>query len=256
MLGRVLFAAALALTAIPAAATTVTVSFEGTITAGFDYGDLFGLGSGADLTGQTVTTSFTYDTDAGDRDTFSDPDIGSSDELTGGAWYGLPTGAVQSTVTVNGVTIGIEGDFREYASVVNMNGVGALEYYVEDLPIRDPAFGGDSNLFVCQSDPSDIPDSLDEGFTLEGSDLTCEGKTTFKSYDSEIQDVYVSTWFTSTFTAPQLATVPIPAGFGFLAVSLFSLAIPRFMRKNRHDGEVSTPVPRPDLEPAGGGIAS
>jgi hypothetical protein len=92
---------ALVLTLAPACAqaATVTTTVTGSISSGSDYFDFFGLGAGADLTGEAFEVVTVIDTDAGQNKT-SIP--GTLDQQYGG---------ISAVLTINGSNVSWGGSF-------------------------------------------------------------------------------------------------------------------------------------------------
>lgn len=99
-------ALALGLAAVSAKAEIVTVTFQGVVTSGSDQTGVFGS-PGADLTGASYTAVYTVN-DAVNAHSINEPTIMS--QIFGGTMYGdqSPTSA---TLTINGVTVSIGGDY-------------------------------------------------------------------------------------------------------------------------------------------------
>lgn len=80
-------------------AATITTTVTGSFSSGFDFFDFFGLGAGADLTGQAFEVVTVVDTDAG-QNKISIP--GSLDQQYGG---------ISAVLTINGNDVSWGGSF-------------------------------------------------------------------------------------------------------------------------------------------------
>lgn len=106
--------------AAPASANIVTLDYFGKITDGFDTTGLFGAPM-ADLTGDHVLVAFVFNTDLGTRMT----DPGVSDLVFGGTVAGAPSPLVSATVTINGKSAAMGGDFFATALTVAGQSISA-----------------------------------------------------------------------------------------------------------------------------------
>lgn len=125
--GAGLFAAMLLLAPdVPAAAVIMQVSLTGAVTSGTDLTGVFGS-AGADLAGAAYNASYIYDTDFGAL--FTDTDF---IRVYGGSVYGLGTPIVSSSITINGFTFGIGGNWQAHIKANTFNRRKFLNYYSGD----------------------------------------------------------------------------------------------------------------------------
>jgi hypothetical protein len=211
----------------PAAASVVQVTFTGTIDSGYsDPTNTFALGQGADLSGQAVTVTYTYDTDVGTH--VSD---GTSDELYGGAGYGVAGSPVASTVEVNGVTQSLAGDYISLAYVQGDPNPDYAQFQVVDYSGTDAFAFDHENSVDCFGAPGSFTPDVTAGFSLAGTDTVCTGSTYISTFDKVAEADTDSVSFTSTFTAVSFVTlvapVPLPATAGMLAGGLAALVLVR-----------------------------
>lgn len=103
--GVLAIAAALLAQAGAAVAGGVVVTFTGTVQQGVDATGLFGA-PGQDLTGDAFTSQYLFLNYRGQHTLFS----GLAETQQGGAWFGLPTPLVSSSLTIAGVTATVQGD--------------------------------------------------------------------------------------------------------------------------------------------------
>lgn len=229
MLKQLISAAAFAVVTLPAMASVVSVTVTGTVYDGYDFTGLFGLGTRTDLTGQTYTMNFSYDTSLG----LSHQDA-TMHEVIGGTVYGV-TSPVRYTVEVNGTTLAIAGDNFSFAGIYD-TGIDTLAVYQAVDYVYDTALGGFSNAArtSCSGPKDAIERNLDASFIASSVGLNCRSYASFDAKDSlnrYLTNTYIFGTATSfTFLEP-VAAVPLPAGLGLISSGLGLLAFLR--RRNR-----------------------
>jgi hypothetical protein len=100
----------------PASANIVTLTVTGTVTSGFDSGDLFGVGGGS-LSGDAFKVVYTFDTTCGGS--CSNPTISAvENEVSGGASQSSPSPSLGAVLTINGHSVSFTGaDFGDLHNV-------------------------------------------------------------------------------------------------------------------------------------------
>lgn len=104
-------------------ATVVSETFSGTIAGAntIDTDDRFGQGDGANLAGQTITISYSYDTSAAATSGMA-PTFNFYDFVTGGITVSAAVGSASTTVTSGSlVTINSEATMQKNGSETNTN---------------------------------------------------------------------------------------------------------------------------------------
>lgn len=105
-----LAAAGAMLAASPAEAAIMMATFYGsTPYGGYDYAGVFGA-PGQSLAYKSATVSFTYDSERGDGATTA-----SDDFRVGGTWWGGVGPILSATVTIDGVSLGMDLSHYSYA---------------------------------------------------------------------------------------------------------------------------------------------
>jgi uncharacterized Zn-binding protein involved in type VI secretion len=166
--------------AAPASANIVTFDYFGKITDGFDTAGLFGAPM-TDLTGDHILAVFVFDTSLGTRVT----DPGVSDFVFGGTQAGVASPLVSATVTINGKSVAMGGDFFATALTLagQANSVATAEDAVNDLTVT--AFD------------TDAPGSLDTPFAPHnpgGGTFTFSGPTGAEQASADFSIPEPATW--------------------------------------------------------------
>jgi len=91
-------------------ATVLVATYTGTVTSSVDPGGLFGEGA-ASLVGDTYVATYTLDTTEGVHDASAPP----YDAFRGGSVYGAISSPLSATLTINGVTLSIGGNYQGLA---------------------------------------------------------------------------------------------------------------------------------------------
>lgn len=117
--GLALAAAGLCLAlAHPASAEIVTLTVTGTVTRGFDSGNLFGVGGGT-LAGDAFKVVYTFDTTCGGSCSNQTISV-VENEVTGGASQFSPSPSLGAVLTINGHSVSFTG--VDYGDLHNVNG--------------------------------------------------------------------------------------------------------------------------------------
>lgn len=148
-------AAALLLGAAPAAAVVKVATYSGTLAAGQDHTGVFGP-AGGDLSGAAFVARFTYDkalggTRSSDGSTF--------DYSYGGAIDGNGSPILSASLTINGVTKTLAGDYFGVAYTIT---TPFTEHYAVDY-IDTPQLFVHSRIYI-EGHPLGAPWSLDQNF--------------------------------------------------------------------------------------------
>jgi hypothetical protein len=211
----------------PAAAhaTIMTGSFTGTMTAGTDQDNLFGLGVGADLTGDTVTGTFVYDTTK----------FSAGAPISGTVQYtATSTGALTVTLTINGVTYTVQDRANsgiyldpsansEVTLTANDSATNVSATFELDVALPDTPFVT-SNSLTGTYNANSLGDSIVQGslFQIINSDPT--------------EVVSDGAFNVNSISVQQQSTpTPEPASLTLLAVGVMGLAAGR-TRKRRSLG--------------------
>jgi hypothetical protein len=143
--------------AAPASAKIVTLTYDARMVDGLDDLGLFGP-VGGDLTGDVVQAVFKFDTVLGVRGPLpaSPPTPAATDSVIGGSNIGVASPLVSATITVNGVTLTIAGDFAAAAATSTGN------YVLSE------AVDQDLNFLDAVNESPDAPASLDTPFSPHG----------------------------------------------------------------------------------------
>lgn len=207
MLGKALLAAALMTT--PVAATTVTITFEGTAYGGVDNVDAFGLGVGADLTGQDVTMTYTFDSATG----ISGESSKEHYQLISG-----PTGT--ASIEINGVTLSYANPSYFFFSVQDEFEWGDRSSAASSL--ATPA-GTVGSYVQCKWPVATGPNTVFESYKVdENSDAGCYGSASLRVPGSSFMDPEFT-----VYAIFGTAEVPLPAGGPLLISALGSLTFIR-----------------------------
>lgn len=233
---RVMIFVMAGLSAVPATAATLQAVFTGTAIGGTDTTGLFGA-AGADLTGQGVSLTLTYDTSLGRR-----TQVTGSDTLDGGFGTQPPStnpilsavltvgGLAQSFFTAPGVGF---GSLFENGGAPGPDQFSASGSEVAFLANGDVM----SNNFTIGLDLLDglLANDLDQPLSIQPSDILGSfGQFAFSTTDA-LGALVVNTFGTFQTTGfsigtlapppppPGPAPVPLPAGAGLLAAALAGL---------------------------------
>jgi hypothetical protein len=236
-------AAALALLAAPASALTMQAVFEGTVYSSYDQSGLFGGTPGGNLDGQAFRLVYTFDTQMG----FRSGAPATYDDIAGGTAYALPDPTLSASLTINGNTQTMQGDYASHYQVCDFGYCGVDQYFTNIYDYA-PGAGGAFDLgqvYAYFYDFADfIPDSLDTPFSLSGlgGPAYSFGQFQFYSYDGLAYSVYTYGNLTlDSFTVAPVSAIPLPAGAGLLLTALAGFGL---IRRRRGSG------PARDLAPA------
>lgn len=149
--------------ASPAAASIITVTYTGSFVYGTDRTGVFGA-AGADLTGDTFTALYQFDTNEGLL-TLS-PTRGA---LVGGSYWGYSTPLVDATLTVNGASIALGGSYYGHVMASDLGGVKILETGAGEIKSGDYSFLAFSLTDFSDTLPMDITKSFNWAFGGSGS---------------------------------------------------------------------------------------
>jgi len=140
---------AFALLAGPSAASaaTVTITYAGTVSSGYDGTGVFGS-AGGDLTGDSYTATYVFNTSLGNTALSTPTEL----ILNGGAGaFGIPTPLVNASLTINGVTVSVPGGDQDLIWV--LGGSGGSGY---DVLARQYGVPNNGNTTVANELANDL----------------------------------------------------------------------------------------------------
>ncbi len=121
----------------PACAATFLITITGDVTGGVDPSGFFGSPGGT-LAGNSFVASMAYDSSLGERRT-----TGKHDSVEGGSYFGTIAPITAATLTVNGKTVNLSGDYRSWASEDTSVGAYAV---TDEIPLSNPSPGNLSQV--------------------------------------------------------------------------------------------------------------
>jgi len=218
------FSVAVVLGAMPAAATEVSWSFAGTITA--QIGDVAGLvGLSGSVVGAPISGSVGYDTAVfGPPNTVSNS-VGHAWDSTDGS---LPNGVLRISETINGVTFGFDGTYYNGVLLAyGSSGGGGWPYSdwtqaVEVVSEHQTPYGVDAAEINVGR--------FDETVALVDPALDPAGPLNLAARQIEVN---TTDWFTEagraswTFVIDRAEPIPAPAGSALLGVGVAGLVAMR-----------------------------
>lgn len=229
MLRKFIFFAAVGSAAVPAVseAATMLAVYSGRVSNSYDLTGLFRLGAGTSLGGLPYTLTYTYDTGRGVR--FADD---ASDEIYGGAGYGVASPMISAVLTIGGAAQPVLGTGLAYARQLGGAEYQYFDHYAQD-DVEDLQAGVVSQNYAYQwgyDYSTGLPVDLDVPFALEGLAATgaAGGYFGFFTYDF-VEGRYTTYAYGNLYpdrlsvSAIAPATVPLPAGAGLLFVALVGL---------------------------------
>jgi len=208
-----------------AQAAIVDVTYTGTVDYGHDQTGLFGT-PGASLAGDSYQVTYVFNTALGI--TYSSPTY---NYAYGGSAYGVPSPALGTTVTINGISV--SSNLNGYiGEIVGCNyGCLAEQYHESDYYNYDAGNVYTYNFAENHIGPNTLfplPASITTPFsyTVQPGDQQ-NGSVDFFSYDNitdtQTADTYVSANITNLTVTLAGAPGPTP-GAGLLSLAFFVLA--------------------------------
>ncbi|MES1150976.1 MAG: hypothetical protein ABUL54_03705 [Dongia sp.] len=203
-------------TASPASATTMVVTYTGSVTSAIDATGVFGT-VGANLAGVDYGLVFTIDTTKGSystfNGTFSDPLL-HGDQVFGG---------VEAALTIDGHTETFLGGPSSFDIVATKAGLGQLQQQVNSAPAQIHAFWQTTNP------GGGFPTSVLDSFTAASCSGPACTSQLFFDIDTARGDFHGDLGF-GTFSVTPVAATPIPATLPLLVAALGSLGFAGWRR--------------------------
>ena len=126
LIGAVFFASLVLLGTAPGNATTVYVTYTGTVASGIDTEGLFGT-PGTDLTAADYTVNYAFDV------VFGSPYISSStaseEYVDGGTLYSVPSPALSASIEINSSSFAFPFASPYYSEIYGQNNGGSIGSY-------------------------------------------------------------------------------------------------------------------------------
>jgi PEP-CTERM motif len=230
VLGAAAIVAALGFAA-PAAATLVGVTYWGTVFDGYDVTGVFGT-AGANLDGDSYVAHYVFDTTQGD--TYSSATY---NYAYGGSAYGVASPLVSASVTINGNSVSIVGDY--YAQIDGYNDGGfseqfhLAEHYTNDGITVTNNYNDDS----IWSNSGAIPSSLTKPFTYN----VAPGDGTYSYVLISTYDYATGNYDTYTYadasltrlTVGPVGSVPEPSTWAMMMLGFAGLGFAAWRRTSK-----------------------
>ncbi len=205
---------------VAAQATMVDGSFSGTLSDGTDGTGVFGFTPGTDLTGDTVTGTFVYNTNL-----FTSAPSGSTDN-----YIGTGPGALTVTLTINGVSHTFT-DSANSSLYLDSSGTSEVTYQSDASSVSGSTTVNDTFLLDVFDPftPLVASTSLDQSFSTSNP-YSSTGSFTINDGDPTLQATGDFTLGTLS-QAPLTTGVPEPASVTLLLAGVAGISAGRARRR-------------------------
>lgn len=225
LLTSVAFAASFALAA-PVSAAVVQVQYTGTVSSGYDQTGIFGS-AGSYLDGLAYTANYTFETTNGyfNGDWYYN-------QVYGGSAYGNLSPALSSSVTINGNTIAISGNYFGHIYGHNSGSFSQVYHHAQEYVVTGSGYQQTYSENSIYNNSGTLPMSLTGplSYALTGGDYSFGSMGIFESPTGNGYTVYTYASFTPdhvTIGAP----IPEPETYALLLAGLGLLGFAARRRK-------------------------
>ncbi|MDQ7246536.1 hypothetical protein [Dongia sedimenti] len=195
--------------AAPAAATTMTATWTGTVRSAIDSSGVFGT-VGADLAGSDYTLVFTMDSTAGSYSTFSVPGF-NGDQIFGG---------VTANLTINGQSHAFSGPSSPTGNREIVSNVPTYAIINHQVAPTSPQFEQAQASLSSTAPGSSFPGSIFTAITIS-SCVACTASLSFDIATASFGNFHgVLDFGALTVAAVPISTTPIPATLPLMVSAL------------------------------------
>jgi hypothetical protein len=220
-----------------ASADTIDVSFTGTLIGpGYDQTGIFGLGGTAPISytgsGISYAANFVFNTALGASS--SSP---TQNSFFGGTSYGVPTPLVNASVTINGRTANIPGQYASEIFACSSCQSGSGELYAS---AQDKSDNGSTNInnMTYIAILGALPASITSGTYSSTSDLSGVAHISFlTASDNPNFGNEVDTFFEGSLTSvtETVTATPLPGAWSVMSVGLAFFGFLTYRRTGRNE---------------------